>query len=273
MVGTKKSLGQHWLKNREVLDKIADLAADGGAPKTPNLCVEVGPGLGTLTSSLLKRFEKVIAVEYDPRLADNLPGSFPGKNLEVVNDDFLEVNLGRLVKSKKYVLAGNIPYYITSPIIGKMLEADHKPKRAVLLMQKEVAERVLGTRGNTPLSLLVENQAEAEAGPVVKAAEFEPVPKVDSQVVVFKMRKRPLWVGESFELGMLLSIAFEMPRKKILNNLQLAMGREKARRVLGEAEVSPDLRPGDLGLAEYQRIWNAMDYTDALPGLPTVLGL
>ena len=269
-------LGQHWLKNREILEEIAELTANSsasGSSGTPGVCVEIGPGLGFLTSSLLKRFKKVIAVEYDPRLARNLPGSFPGKDLKVVNDDILAVDLGRLVKNKKYVIAGNIPYYITSPIIGKILEAEHKPERAVLLMQKEVAERVVPKKGSMTLSLLVENKAVAKLGPVVKAAEFEPAPKVDSQVVILEMRKKPLWKGESFELGMLLSIAFEMPRKKILNNLQLAMGREKAKKVLKEAGVSPDLRPGDLGLAEYQAIWDVMDKADALPGLPTVLGL
>jgi len=278
MVGTKKNLGQHWLKNREVLEKIADLAAGNSgaseiAENRGDLCIEIGPGLGTLTSSLLKRFDKVIAVEYDERLARNLPNSFPGKNLEVLNEDILDADFTRMTNGKKYVIAGNIPYYITSPIISKILEADHKPERAVLLMQKEVAERVLNVRGNTPLGLLVENCAEVEAGPIVKAAEFEPAPKVDSQVIVMNMRKISLWRGEGFELGMLLSIAFEMPRKKILNNLQLVMGREKAKEVLKKAGVSPDLRPGDLGLPEYQAIWDEMDYTDALAGLPTVLGL
>lgn len=271
-------LGQHWLKNREILEEIADLAAEAGASGSSaktELCVEIGPGLGTLTSSLLKRFEKVIAVEYDDRLARNLPGSFPGKNLEVINGDFLEVDLGELTRGKKYVLAGNIPYYITSPIIGKILEAEHKPERVVLLMQKEVAERILAKKGNTPLSLLVENQAEVEAGPVVKAAEFEPAPKVDSQVVCFKMRQQPLWKTEGpggdieggHELGAILNMAFEAPRKKILNNLQLYMGRERALAILEEAEVDPNVRPGDLGIAEYQAIWNAMSNSDELIGL------
>ena len=256
-----KALGQHWLKNREVLDEIADLASDAGASEITDLCVEIGPGLGTLTSSLLKKFDRVIAVEFDKRLAKNLPKSFPGKNLRVVNDDFLEVDLKKLTKGQDYVLAGNIPYYITSQIIGKMLESEHRPERAVLLMQKEVAERILAKRGNTPLSLLVENRAEVEAGPIIRGIEFEPAPKVDSQVVVFKMRKEPLWQGESLELGVLLSAAFEMPRKKILNNLQLAIGRKGAKEVLKEAGVSPDLRPGDLGLAEYQAIWDVMERT------------
>ena len=82
-----KALGQHWLNNRAILEEIAAKAADGS---DGSVCLEIGPGLGTLTSSLLKRFFKVVAVEYDERLAKNLPGSFPGKNLEVVNEDILK---------------------------------------------------------------------------------------------------------------------------------------------------------------------------------------
>ena len=135
MVGTKKSLGQHWLKNRAILEEIADLAGEG------ELCVEIGPGLGFLTSSLLKRFDKVIAVEYDERLAENLPKSFPGKNLAVVKGDILEYDFTKV--DGDYVIAGNIPYYITSPILEKVLSTEHLAKKVVLLMQKEVAERIL----------------------------------------------------------------------------------------------------------------------------------
>ena len=154
MVGTKKNLGQHWLKNRAILDKIADLVAEGSAcgsseknSKKTGLCLEIGPGLGTLTSSLLKRFDKVVAVEYDARLANNLPKSFPGKDLEVINEDFLQFDLDGFFSSnetnyEKYVIAGNIPYYITSPILEKILLTKRHPERIVLLVQKEVAERI-----------------------------------------------------------------------------------------------------------------------------------
>ena len=86
----KKSLGQHWLYNRGILDEIAELAGEDG------LCVEIGPGLGTLTSSLLKRFDKVLAVEFDEDLANNLPKSFPGKNLEVVNEYILKYDFSSI---------------------------------------------------------------------------------------------------------------------------------------------------------------------------------
>ena len=142
-----KSLGQHWLKDRVMLDEIADEAMLE-TEKQP-LCLEIGPGLGTLTSSLLKRFPKVTAIEFDPKLARNLPNSFPGKNLEVLNEDILKFDLDSI--EEDYVVAGNIPYYITSPIIEKLLTAKNKPKRIALLIQKEVAERILADPGKVIL--------------------------------------------------------------------------------------------------------------------------
>ena len=133
----KLFLGQHWLKNRLILDEIAELSE----AEDTRLCVEIGPGLGTLTSSLLKHFDKVIAIEYDKKLAENLPKSFPGKNLEVVNADILEHDFSTI--NEKYVIAGNIPYYITSPIIEKVLSIQNLPVRIVFLMQREVVERII----------------------------------------------------------------------------------------------------------------------------------
>ena len=153
-----KSLGQHWLKNRTILNKIAEL----GAIDEKAVCLEIGPGLGTLTSSLLKRFSKVVAVEYDARLAENLPRSFPNTNLEVVHGDILQVDIGKLA-GNNYVVVGNIPYYITSPIIRKLLETTSKPKKIVLLVQKEVAQRVAAEPGkHSWLSVMTQNQAAAE---------------------------------------------------------------------------------------------------------------
>ena len=126
--------------------------------------LEIGPGLGTLTSSLLKKFEKVIAVEFDSRLAANLPKSFPGKNLEVINEDILKLDFDKLfsregIFGNDYVVAGNIPYYITSPIIEKLLTLEKRPRRVVLLIQKEVAERILDKK-ETMLSLFVKKRVE-----------------------------------------------------------------------------------------------------------------
>lgn len=229
-----KSLGQHWLKNRQILDEIADLAGRG------SLCIEIGPGLGTLTSSLLKRFDKVLAVEFDAKLAENLPKSFPGTNLEVVNGDILKFDFSTV--SAPYTVAGNIPYYITSPIIEKLLTAENLPERIVLLMQREVAERVCSDK-ESGLSLFVKNRASASLGPVVLREEFEPAPKVDSQVLVLEPFKAPKYDDELLKF---IGKAFKNPRKKLKHNIP------------GVPEEYANLRPADLHLDDYYKLFCAI---------------
>ncbi|MBR3052043.1 ribosomal RNA small subunit methyltransferase A [Candidatus Saccharibacteria bacterium] len=270
MVGTNKSLGQHWLKNRAILEEIAELAkhghiggvnsagvrsAEANSDKTEvDTCVEIGPGLGFLTSSLLKRFKRVIAVEYDQRLATNLPGSFPRKNLEVINEDILKYNFSST--PDEYVVAGNIPYYITSPIIEKVLTAEKLPVRVVLLMQKEVAERIISNK-ETVLSLFVKNRAKATAGPVVKAAEFTPPPKVDSQVLVMEpLEAGPVVSDDVFEL---IRHGFRMPRKKLVHNLADLHPKEGIVKMLTEIGISPDVRAGELHLDDWGELYNRID--------------
>ena len=236
-----KSLGQHWLKNREILNEIAELAVDDDV----NLCVEIGPGLGTLTSSLLKNFEKVLAIEYDERLAKNLPNSFPGKNLEVLNADFLDFDLNKI--KEPYVVAGNIPYYITSPIILKLLETENLPKRIVLLIQKEVAERITAHAGkHTVLSLSVQNRAYAEPGPFVSRKLFTPPPKVDSQIIILEPHE-PLISNDAIKL---IKSGFSAPRKKLISNLPFE--KSKLAPIFEELNISVDARPADLELKTWQ---------------------
>ena len=279
----KKSLGQNWLNNRAILEEIAELAAggddsdlfvgakdlkddtlemEGGASgpsgktgvKRDEICLEIGPGLGTLTSSLLKRFKKVIAVEYDERLAKNLPKSFPGTNLEVVKGDILEFDFSTI--KEKYVIAGNIPYYITSPILKKVLTLGgevKKPERIVLLMQKEVAERIASEK-ETVLSLLVKNRAKVRLGPVVGREEFMPAPKVDSQVIVLEPKE-----PEVDEVVMkLIEAGFRAPRKKLVHNLAGVVGEAKIRGILKDLGINENVRPGDLHLKDWERISGAM---------------
>ena len=260
MVGTNKSLGQHWLKNRKVLEEIAELVAYGmsddenlegleNSSKRINVCLEIGPGLGTLTSSLLKRFEKVIAVEFDKRLAENLPKSFPGKNLTVINADILEYDFSTI--KEKYVIAGNIPYYITSPIIEKVLTSKRLPERVVLLIQKEVAERIVSHK-ETVLSLFVKNRAEVFAGQVVFRDEFTPPPKVDSQVIVMEPREKPKVPEEVFSL---IRLGFRAPRKKLIHNLVSLKSREELLNIFAELKINENARPGDLKLEDWGSLY------------------
>ncbi|MBR2994076.1 ribosomal RNA small subunit methyltransferase A [Candidatus Saccharibacteria bacterium] len=238
-----KSLGQHWLKNRAILDEIAALAGNG------EMCLEIGPGLGTLTSSLLKRFEAVVAVEYDKNLAENLPKSFPGKNLEVINADILDFDFAKIDKS--YTIAGNIPYYITSPIIEKLLTVENRPERVVLLIQKEVAERIASDK-ETLLSLFVKNRAEVELGPVVERAEFTPPPKVDSQVIVLI----PHVPEVSDEVFGLIKRGFAAPRKKLVHNLAGLKSKAELVQIFTDLNINIDARPGDLKLSDWQKLYN-----------------
>ena len=264
----KKSLGQNWLNNREILNYIASLAAGlyetddisgtvsirdnqsaGQSSEKQGLCVEIGPGLGYLTSSLFKRFDKVVAVEYDADLARKLPGSFPGKNLEVVNEDILQYDFDKI--SEPYVVAGNIPYYITSPIIRKVLLLNRNPERVVLLVQKEVAERIVSDK-ETVLSLFVNNHAKVMAGMVVDKSEFTPPPKVDSAVIVMEPYAKPLVPEEVFGL---IEQGFRMPRKKLIHNLAGLKSREELVQLLDGCGISSDARPGDVGLSQWGELY------------------
>ncbi|MBR2830797.1 ribosomal RNA small subunit methyltransferase A [Candidatus Saccharibacteria bacterium] len=270
MLKNNKALGQHWLYNREVLDYIAELAKMGmsaeeatdfgegsGASNDEEIktCLEIGPGLGTLTAALLRCFEKVTAVEFDERLARNLPGSFPGKNLEVINADFLKFDLSSVVGP--YVIAGNIPYYITSPIIEKILTARNQPKRAVLLMQKEVAERIVSEK-ETVLSLFCKNYADVYMGMVVKKEEFTPPPKVDSAVLLLEPHA-PVVPERVFSV---IRLGFAAPRKKLKHNLGLAWPEVDFGRVLDELEISADARPADLKLTDWGKLTEILDKKD-----------
>ena len=246
----KKSLGQNWLKNRAILDEIADLATEGSAYEFAEKisCLEIGQGLGTLTSSLLKRFNRVIAVEYDQRLAENLPKSFPGKNLEVFNEDILKFDFSKI--DAPYVIAGNIPYYITSPIIEKILTLENRPIRIVLLVQKEVAERILSSRESV-LSLFVKNHARAFSGPEVKREEFTPPPKVDSKVIILEPLDKPKVSKKVFDL---IKIGFKSPRKKVIANLCVLKSREELKNIFSNLKINPDARPSDLNLEDWQKL-------------------
>ncbi|NTW61449.1 ribosomal RNA small subunit methyltransferase A, partial [Candidatus Saccharibacteria bacterium] len=211
----KKSLGQHWLKDRQVLAHIADCAEI----ESHDTILEIGPGLGTLTSELLRRANNVVAVEYDEDLARKLPGQFPGKNLEVVRADILDFDLGKMPPNYKVV--ANVPYYITSKIIKLLMTSSNKPSIVVLLIQKEVAERVAAKPGDMSLlAISAQIFADVSLGDIVPADLFTPPPKVDSQVVVLKTRPKSL-LGDVKEEDFfrIVKAGFSAPRKKLRSSL------------------------------------------------------
>ena len=250
--GPKKSLGQHWLKDPDILADIAEAAE----LTSDDVVLEIGPGLGTLTSRLLARANSVIAVEFDADLARKLPGQFPGKKLTVVNQDILQFDLNQLPKNYKVV--ANVPYYITSKIVEKLMTAENKPSIAVLLVQKEVAERIAAGTGNMSiLSVSVQIFAEAELDIEVPRQFFTPPPKVDSQVVVLRTRDNPLITPEDQrDFFRIVKAGFSAKRKKLRSSLSGGLGISKsvAEEFLKNAGISPDARAEDLAIEDWKRL-------------------
>ena len=247
-----KSLGQHWLKDRDIL---ADIANDAEL-SIDDFVLEIGPGLGTLTSEILRRAGRVLAVEFDAELARKLPGQFPGKQLEVVNEDILQFDLSRLPAGYKVV--ANVPYYITSKIIEKLMTAENKPSTVVILVQKEVAERVAARQGEMSiLAVSAQVYAETRLGVEVPKEYFTPPPKVDSQVVVLETRETPVVKPDDERLFFrVVKAGFSSKRKKLRSSISagLALDKLATDQLLTSAKVDPNDRAEDLSLEDWLRI-------------------
>lgn len=247
-----KSLGQHWLKDRDVLAHIAECAE----LTTDDTVLEIGPGLGTLTSELLRRCDKVVAVEFDSELARKLPSQFPGKNLEVVTSDILSFDLATLPAG--YSVVANVPYYITSKIIQLLMTADNKPRIAVLLVQKEVAQRLAAQPGNMSiLAVSAQLFADVWLGDIVPAELFTPPPKVDSQVVILRTRSTPFLTDvDEKDFFRVVKAGFSSKRKKLRSSLSggLKITKPEVEAILAKAEINPDLRAEALALEDWVRL-------------------
>lgn len=247
-----KALGQHWLTDRDILGSIADEAA-----LTPDDTVlEIGPGLGTLTSVLLRRAAQVTAVEFDGELARKLPSQFPGTSLTVFNEDFLTFDLSQLPAGYKVV--ANVPYYITAKIIQRLLGAPNKPVVSVLLVQKEVAERLAaGPGAMSVLAVSAQVSARVTLGPVVRAEYFTPPPKVDSQVVVLTTRTDDILAGlPEAAFYRVVKAGFSERRKKLRSSLSggLQLPKSEIETLLKRADLSGDLRAQDLSIDQWIRL-------------------
>lgn len=255
MTTTKKSLGQHWLHNKEVLQAMCD-AADVQIEDT---VLEVGPGLGALTEFLVRRAKDVVAVEVDERLALTLPQRIHQSNLKIVRDSILTFDLTELPHGYKVV--ANIPYYLTSNLIRILSESDNPPQMAALLVQKEVAERVAAEPGDMSLlSVTAQFYWEVTTGMVVPAELFTPPPKVDSQVLVLNRRESPLFKDvETKKLFRLVKAGFASRRKTLLNSLSggLRISKVEAGELLKEAAIDPGLRPQSLSLPRWHDLYQA----------------
>jgi 16S rRNA (adenine1518-N6/adenine1519-N6)-dimethyltransferase len=251
-----KNLGQHWLKDEATLEVICE-AAELGSGDT---VLEVGPGLGDLTHQLLKRAGKVISVEVDKELAVRLRQEIRNPKLEVITGDILKFNFSELPVGYKVV--ANIPYYLTSNLVRLLSESANAPRTAVLLVQREVAERIAAKPGRMSLlSVSAQLYFEPRLGPIVSAKLFEPPPKVDSQLIILKRRQKPLFEGLDTKLYFrLVKAGFSGRRKKLRGSLAAGLAVEKGRadEILEKAEISGDLRAQNLSLQDWHKLYNAI---------------
>lgn len=256
----KKSLGQNFLKSEEILDEIISAADFHDGEKV----LEIGPGKGALTEKLLARSQRVIAIEKDENLVNFLREKFKkeieNRKLILVAGDILEINLQKLFEENEfenYKLIANIPYYITGKILRLFLDINQKPELLVLLVQKEVAERICSGLGKMSiLSNVVQYFGMAKIVIPVPKESFDPIPKVDSAVIKIVIKNRESDLDYNKKLFKLIKMGFSSPRKTLLNNLSsgLQLEKEEMQKLLGKIEVKSTIRAQELSLEEWKKL-------------------
>lgn len=251
----QKSLGQHWLNDIPTLNQIveyADLSKD-------DFVLEIGPGQGDLTALLLQKAKFVTSIEVDENLIPVLDQKFSSlSNFNLVKKDILKFNFNKLPKN--YKIVANIPYYLTSNLLRVLSESKNPPIMAVLLVQKEVAQRIAAKPGEMSLlSVATQMYFEVNTGVVVKAELFIPTPKVDSQIILLKRRQRPLFENrDSQQLFRIIKAGFSERRKKLRSSLSggLNISKERADQLLSKAGINGGLRAQNLSLEDWLKLYD-----------------
>ncbi len=254
-----KSLGQNFLINPSVCPRMAELSGAGGAG-----VIEIGPGIGVLTNELCKISEKVVAVELDKRLLPVLDETLSEyDNVKIINADVMELDLNKLIAEEfsgmDVVVCANLPYYITSPIIMKLLE-DKLPLKAITVMvQKEAAQRIcadVGSRMSGAVTVSVNYYAKPQMLFSVSAGSFMPAPKVDSAVIRLDVLPEPPVKTDEKKFFEVVRAAFSQRRKVISNSLSsgLSITKDRTLEVLEAANVPSNARAEKLSLENFADI-------------------
>lgn len=263
-----KSLGQNFLVDDNVVKSIVDSADISNE----DLVIEIGPGLGTLTNELLQRAKKVIAIELDTRMIRILEDRFSlYNNLEIINEDVLKVDLNTIIKNEKNnngiksaKIVANLPYYITTPIIMKLLEDKSDFESITVMIQKEVADRLCeipGGKLSGAITYSVYYYAEAKEVLKVPNTSFIPAPEVDSEVINLKIRLEPPVQADEKKLFKIIKYAFMQRRKTLTNALSkcdLFKDKEHLRTILSELGINEKIRGEELTLQDFANIVNKL---------------
>jgi 16S rRNA (adenine1518-N6/adenine1519-N6)-dimethyltransferase len=249
----RKDLGQNFLQDESALQKIVAVADLEPA----DAVLEIGPGLGSLTRHLALAARTVTAVELDQNLFPALNAVLaPYSNVRLVHGDILELDPAELMAASDYVVVANIPYYITSAVIRHLLESTSRPRRIVLTVQSEVAERICAGPGDMSLlALSVQVYGKPSIEKTIPAEAFYPAPKVDSAVVKIEIYPEPVIPSARLEAFFRLAKSgFGQKRKTLRNSLGALVGRDQAESILTAAGIDPMRRAETLSLEEWGKV-------------------
>jgi len=269
-ISPQRRLGQVFLFRQSVADQIVGLARTAGR----DVVVEIGPGLGILTRPLARTGARIVGLEFDSRLAAYLQGAINDPQVEIIRADALNYDYPGLQQrsESRLIIVGNLPYYMTSPLIFTLIRLRSFVSRMVLMIQREVAERVSAPPDGEGYGVIsIFSQMFFDVGrrlTVVKDC-FYPMPAVDSEVVVFTTRARPLAeVGDERLFASLVQVSFARPRKTLLNALKACnyfdRGRDRILEALRDCGIDPMRRARTLSIDEYAGLANAIFHGNAL---------
>ena len=268
-IRANKSLGQNFLISNEVVEKIIN-ASD---IKENDMVIEIGPGLGTLTKFLLQKAKKVLCVELDKKMIKILNDRFSDyNNFELINEDILKVNLKKIIEDNKKTeqianvkIVANLPYYITTPIIMKLLEEKLDIESITVMIQKEVADRLIeipGGKNTGAITYTVYYYCESEKIIEVPNNSFIPEPDVTSEVIKMNLRKEPaVKIQEPKIMFMIIKSAFMQRRKTLLNALTNTKEKKKKNEglnILKKLNLNENIRAEELSIQDFANIAKAI---------------
>jgi len=254
----KKSLGQNFLVNKKIIEKIVEA---GNVTKS-DVVLEIGAGIGTLTRELAKYVYKVIAVEIDKRFEEILKESLKEfSNVELIFDDILKIELSKIVTTP-YKIFGNLPYYISGTFLGEYLKKGPYAQTMVLLLQKEMVERITskhGTKNFSPLSILLSLMYDFEIITPVPAHFFFPIPEVDSLLVKFSYNPKNQSIKNPELFYKLIKSAFKFRRKYLINNLKSEFRNIPWEDIFSKLNINLKERAENIPIDVYIKISNLME--------------
>ncbi len=264
-IKANKSLGQNFLINSEVVENIIE----SSNIEQDDMIIEIGPGLGTLTKYLLEKAGKVLCIELDPKMVNILEDRFSSNSkFEIINEDVLKVELNKIIKENKETgkiknvkIVANLPYYITTPIIMKLLEEKLEIESITVMIQKEVADRLIETPGGKNIGAItytVYYYCESEKIMEVPNSSFIPEPEVTSEVIKMNLRKEPpVDIENTKVMFMLIKSAYLQRRKTLLNSLtnsKVFISKQEGTEILKKLNLNENVRPEELTIQDFANI-------------------